>query len=383
MKSMLIITIAVFLVGCGSSSSSTNTTSTDITVERGPVIGAYVVDDDGKRAYNLENGQYRFQSIPSYPITAYGGYIDVNRDGIIDENDTALNIPLSLSKQTGHKLTILTTLAQNDELKNEILSTYEISEDELYNLTPSQSLIIAAISDIVFKYCIQNDVTVDEITLITLQSLENEIKILISNGELSNDELIDIVTQNEIDLVSELNINLNESDIVEIQNDINQSGTHSQNPTSMIDSFPEYELTSEQKEDLIFMYQEEKMARDVYLKMYEKWNLKIFTNIASAEQVHMDSVRVLLEKYDLEIPVLSDIIGEFDLLELQELYDTLVALGDVSSNEAIKVGILVEETDIADLETKIVDTPDDIKMVYQSLLNGSYNHLNAFNRQVR
>ncbi|MEA3384513.1 MAG: DUF2202 domain-containing protein [Campylobacterota bacterium] len=381
------IVTTLLLVGCGDSSNSNTTkesTYTDVTVERGPVIGAYVVDNNGVRAYNLGEGQYRFQSTPSYPITAYGGYIDVNRDGTIDNNDTALNIPLSLNEQSRTKLTLLTTIAQNDELKEQLMSIYDISEEELYSQTPSTSLKISVLSDVLFKHCIENNITTDSIDNQALQTLQTEVDLLLVYSESIDASIEEIATQNEINLINDLNITLNDVNITAIQNEITQSTTYQQQNTSvMLDSFPNAELTQEDKDGLIFMYQEEKVARDVYLAMYDIWNIRIFSNIASAEQTHMDSVKAILEKYELEVPVLSDTRGVFDLEELQELYNTLIVMGKVSSNEALKVGVLVEETDIADLIERMEDAPDDIKTVYQSLLNGSYNHLNAFNKQVR
>ena len=140
------------------------------------------------------------------------------------------------------------------------------------------------------------------------------------------------------------------------------------------------ELTQEQKDGLVFMYQEEKVARDVYNYLYQLWGAKVFINIAKAEQSHMDAVKSILEKYELDIA--SDEAGVFELEELQKLYDDLVAMGSVSYDEAIKVGVLVEETDIKDLEELIIDAPEDIKVIYQNLLDGSYKHLDAFNKQV-
>jgi hypothetical protein len=141
-------------------------------------------------------------------------------------------------------------------------------------------------------------------------------------------------------------------------------------------------LSVTQKEDLQYMYQEEKVARDVYLTLYNKYNSQVFYNISQAEQKHMDSVKTLLENYNIEVPVLSDEIGKFDLVELQELYDTLIESGSVSEYEAFKVGELVELTDIADLEEKIVNTPEDIEAIYQNLLDGSYKHLEAFRKKL-
>ena len=59
-------------------------------------------------------------------------------------------------------------------------------------------------------------------------------------------------------------------------------------------------LNPEEEDALLFMRAEEKLARDVYLVLAEKWSeLAIFTNIAASEQKHMDAVLQLLEKYGL------------------------------------------------------------------------------------
>ena len=39
------------------------------------------------------------------------------------------------------------------------------------------------------------------------------------------------------------------------------------------------ELTSDEIDGLVFMVEEEKLARDVYLTLYEPWDLRIFQNI--------------------------------------------------------------------------------------------------------
>ncbi len=49
-------------------------------------------------------------------------------------------------------------------------------------------------------------------------------------------------------------------------------------------------LTEQEKEDILHTREEEKLARDVYLTLYNKWKLRIFQNIAKSEQTHMDAV---------------------------------------------------------------------------------------------
>lgn len=144
-------------------------------------------------------------------------------------------------------------------------------------------------------------------------------------------------------------------------------------------------LTQTEIDALRFMREEEKLARDVYLALEEKWDLGLFWNIAESEQQHMDAVLNLLEKYGLEDPAGNP--GEFFNPELQALYDDLMVKCNGSLVDALYVGVEIEETDIRDLEDYLgllPEQPDkltdkkDINQVFTNLLNGSYNHLDAF-----
>ncbi len=138
-------------------------------------------------------------------------------------------------------------------------------------------------------------------------------------------------------------------------------------------------LTEHEKEDLLHMIQEEKLARDVYLTLYNKWKLRIFQNIAKSEQTHMDAVKLLIEKYGLKNPVEGLGVGKFSDPKFKELYKKLVSEGSKSELDALKVGAMIEELDIADLQKCLNNTTkEDIKLVYENLMKGSRNHLRAF-----
>ncbi len=142
-------------------------------------------------------------------------------------------------------------------------------------------------------------------------------------------------------------------------------------------------LTDAETAGLLAMREEEKLARDVYLTLGEKWNQLIFDNIAASEQRHMDAVKNLLDKYGLADPAAGNGIGEFTDPVFTELFDQLVAQGNQSVEEAYKVGVAIEELDIDDLKILIAETTkSDIKRVYTNLLNGSYNHLAAFSSML-
>ena len=147
-------------------------------------------------------------------------------------------------------------------------------------------------------------------------------------------------------------------------------------------TLPVTQLTQQQKDDLLFMYQEEKMARDVYIALGEKWGSRVFLNIQKSEQAHMNAIKRLLDKYSLEAPVPNSDIGNFENEELQALYNQLIEKGNLSLEDALEVGVAIEETDIADLEEKIDSATRDVARVYSRLLRGSYNHLRAFNANL-
>jgi hypothetical protein len=138
-------------------------------------------------------------------------------------------------------------------------------------------------------------------------------------------------------------------------------------------------LTAAEKYWLTYMREEEKLARDVYISMYNIWGAQIFNNITVSEQRHMDSVKNLLVKYGISDPAEGNDVGKFTNQDLQDLYDQLIEQGSLSLVEALKVGVLIEETDIDDLNSGIASTTrKDIKNVYNNLLQGSLNHLKAF-----
>jgi len=150
-----------------------------------------------------------------------------------------------------------------------------------------------------------------------------------------------------------------------------------------IESLPKKKLAPQEVETLLYMREEEKLARDVYLTLYQKWGLPVFRNIARSEQRHMDIMGALIKKYELEDPV-TDKIGVFKNPHLQGLYNKLVAQGEKSVIEALKVGTAIEELDIEDLKRAIAETDnEDLKVAYANLMKGSRNHLRAFTRLLR
>jgi len=139
-------------------------------------------------------------------------------------------------------------------------------------------------------------------------------------------------------------------------------------------------LSEAQKDTLLFIYQEEKVARDAYITLGEYYPSQgVYQNIQSSEQKHMDSAQGLCETYGVDISNVDESdVGVFVVPVLQELYDTLVAQGYQSELSGLMVGEYIELTDIDDLEHAQEEMPSDVVRVYENLKAGSYSHLDAF-----
>jgi hypothetical protein len=137
-------------------------------------------------------------------------------------------------------------------------------------------------------------------------------------------------------------------------------------------------LSATEAADLTFQREEEKLARDVYLTLYNRWGATIFNNIAGSEQKHTDTMLKMLLKYKLSDPAKTN-IGEFTNTVLQAKYNELVAEGLTSYVDGLSVGASIEELDMVDLQHAIQNTKRvDLLTAYQNLLEGSKNHLRAF-----
>ncbi len=142
------------------------------------------------------------------------------------------------------------------------------------------------------------------------------------------------------------------------------------------------ELTNAEKEGLRLMREEEKLAHDVYVFLYEKWGLRMFDNISNAETRHFEAIGYLMENYGVKDSAKKG-SGKFNNKELRDLYNSLTKKGSESLIAALEVGALIEEIDIADLQKLLAANPDSlITGVYQNLLRGSGNHIRAFTGQL-
>ncbi len=138
-------------------------------------------------------------------------------------------------------------------------------------------------------------------------------------------------------------------------------------------------LSNAERDRLLLMREEEKMAGDVYRYLAEKWKLRVFSNIAESEDRHFESVGRLLDRYKFTDPTIGLGPGVYRSTAITALFQQLIAKGNVSVQDALEVGVTIEKVDIQDLVSGLLETKQsNIKRVYTNLLNASFQHLESF-----
>lgn len=136
-------------------------------------------------------------------------------------------------------------------------------------------------------------------------------------------------------------------------------------------------LLEEDKEALLFMLEEEKLARDTYDFLNNKWDINQFANIKKSEQSHMNAIINLLDQYNIAYTILP--YGEFEDEALQNYFNQFVESGQISQSNALQIGATIEDLDIVDLQEYIDNSTNaSIISVFESLKCGSRNHLRSF-----
>ena len=179
-----------------------------------------------------------------------------------------------------------------------------------------------------------------------------------------------------------------------------QTVVPSQTTTSIdLSTYSLASLTDAQKYSLAYMWNEERLAHDIYLNLYAINPVTQLEKIATnSETVHISLVKDLVESYDLNITNLVDYkehyseaeleampSGIYGIQAIQDLYDELYAYGVASSQTSLEVGCKVEVVDVNDLDTYITEAGTNQALIdtFSILRDGSYQHYWAFDSGLK
>ncbi len=411
---MLSLATSALLVGCGSSDSSNNS-STSENLETGyfidaPVKGLEYQTESGYKGTTDEYGRFKYKS---------GEKVNFKIG------------KLSLGEATPDQEGLVTpeSIAQNDaDFKIQLLRILQALDSDS---NPSNGITIS--SDIIDALSnISQEITIlelkDDSAILKVDSHLAEILDKDYDGHIDVDEekaeehfqesIAKWKSGNKPDSQSLAqehgNGNNNSSYQGQGNGNGNAQGTghtdaqHSNAGAFDASQYPTSTLTQDVKDALAYMGNEERLAYDVYMNLYnyhlENGNeIRQFTNIATRSEIkHVEIVQDLVRKYNLnpedttnvENPVATKDIafedmpmGKYDVASIQELYDMLYAKGIQSTQDALEVGCMVEVTDVNDLDRWILKAQEanaqDVLDGFQILIEGSYNHYWAFDKGLK
>lgn len=394
LKKLTILSLALssgfWFSGCGGGETTTPTETTATTTISGAVADGYLVGAkvcldtnyndicDGNEPTTItdSSGHYTFTLTAMAPadlpliVEANASTIDLDTNQPINQEWHFKAMPGSTF------ISPLSTLVVNEMEFNSTLTLTQA----MNNLQTELGLDINASVD----YIAANKTQAHNAAKIIARSLSKTETSLSSEAPNADPRLIRLLAAKQVRLQTEAIKTHAIANDTAFLTDVNTTDVTTQ-ITQVSDSLAAL-LSPQLQADLLYMWEEERLARDVYQFMYSKYGSKIFANIAISEQNHIDSVKSMIDKYRVSISAYTDpaIPGIFVNQELQTLYNTLIAQGNISLTEAYKVGQLIETTDITDLDKRLLpdDLPANIRTVYENLRNGSENHLAAFNKQL-
>ncbi len=167
-----------------------------------------------------------------------------------------------------------------------------------------------------------------------------------------------------------------------------------------------YVINEHERLHLIFMREEEKLARDVYINLSMKYpDVSVFEKTSTSEALHGSKVLKTLNRFSIDDPVGDDNVGVFSSKEFGQYftdkYQKLTEMGAISELDALYVGALIQETEMKEIRTcpqVIIDTAESINTskdcglvhtdnraissLYDYLLKGSEKHLRAYVRNI-
>jgi len=398
----LSLVASAFLIGCGSSSSSTNSDDllTGYFIDA-PVSNCEYTTTSGQTG-KTDNGAFKYRNGDKVKFSIgelFLGECEPEADGLVT--------PKTLSNNNDEITTTLLRVLQALDSDNNPSNGITISDEILTSLKNlSTEIDIANVKN-------DEDLKIDD-TLWDALDEDYDGKIDVTEQE-AHTHFDNSITQWESGNKPQTD-NTNENSNGNGHGNGGQGNGGSENEhgnsgsgTFDLDTLPKTSsLSQEVKEALAYMGNEERLAYDTYMTLYNYHNdegtaINQLTNIASRSEIkHVGIVQDLVKRYDINVSELTDVsnpvadknvafenmpTGQYDIQAIQDLYDALIAKGKESKQAALEVGCMVEVTDIDDLDVRIAQAEasnaDDVVEGFNVLRDGSYNHYWAFDKGLK
>lgn len=138
---------------------------------------------------------------------------------------------------------------------------------------------------------------------------------------------------------------------------------------------PKGEISEQQKENLLYLYEKEKMIRDTLLILHKKYKYEFMPYIATLTQQHLFILNQFFKKYEIQTPKDSEFVGKFDNVSIQQEYQKLLTESLKNKKIAAKLSVKFMNDLVREYQKVVFNgVPNDIKRMLLKL--------NAFNKKV-
>lgn len=125
-----------------------------------------------------------------------------------------------------------------------------------------------------------------------------------------------------------------------------------------------------------WMYDQEKLARDLSQELYDEWEEPNFANMVVTHQRHMNELEVTMRRYSLNPPADTNEPGGYRDEQHVELFAELKRRAEEGPLEAVKAVAFLQELHIFEYRLHVELTAEKpVKDTFERLLAGSKNHL--------
>lgn len=137
------------------------------------------------------------------------------------------------------------------------------------------------------------------------------------------------------------------------------------------------------RELFLKLYQEEKLAYDLYGEFYERWSLGVFNKVQQREAKHVWCVEKIMDNYGYDYEI-NDKSGLYPDREIQKIYDDLSVKGCISDLAALEAAAYIKEKHICQLRERIRYQEDEyvVKVIFL-MESAAQSHLRAFVNSIR
>ena len=152
----------------------------------------------------------------------------------------------------------------------------------------------------------------------------------------------------------------------------------------LFSSIAAYSLDIKNNRELFLkLYQEEKLAYDLYGEFYERWSLGVFNKVQQREAKHVWCVERIMDNYGFDYNT-NTIAGSYPDRDIQKIYDDLTVKGCISDLAALEAAAYIKEKHISQLRERIRYQEDEyvVKVIFL-MESAAQSHLRAFVKSIR